>query len=277
MPEDPRVVELTATIDETVSCITKMQNKLDEFERIKNEAEQNIMLADRELAAVNARIHEAGRARGAVVCQSNPFTDQAKELRDGRLKIAKMEHAAKTKEKAKLERQAVRREFWVKGFQVIRLQIVEEVLAELQLATNAVLAEIGMERWRVEYAVSRETQAGTVSHGFNVLIHSPHNDKPVKWEVWSGGEGQRLRIAGALALSDVLLARYGVDCDLRIFDEPSTWMAGEGVDDMIELLADRAETRDLRIYFIDHRVAQSASFSSVIKLVKDGHGTRIEG
>jgi len=273
--EDPSGAESAEKIDAFAERASELREKLAEFEMLKSTSEQNLMAVNRELAVVDARIREMERGLAETTQQHNPFTQHTQILRK-RLKDTKAVLVTKTAEKSKLERQAIRREFWIEGFRVIRLQIIEEVLAELQMATNAVLAEIGLARWRVEYTIARETQAGNVSHGFNVWIRSPRNDAPVKWEAWSGGEGQRLRIAGALALSDVLLARYGVECDLRIFDEPSTWMAGEGIQDVIDLLADRAADRDQRIYFIDHRVDQSARFSSTIRLVKDERGTYIE-
>jgi len=109
------------------------------------------------------------------------------------------------REMDKISRRVERTKLWVKYFKDIQLYIIEDVLHELELVSNAMLPEIGLEDWSIAYAIERETKSGTTQRGLNVTINSPANKGAVKWNAWSGGEGQRLRIVGALALSEVLL------------------------------------------------------------------------
>lgn len=206
--------------------------------------------------------------------QSNPFTQQVSDLRH---KIGKLEADLEDRQERlqKVQRMAERRRFWVKGFKDVRLYIIEDVLQELQLTTNVLLEEVGLIDWEVHYAIERETKKGTIQSGLNTTIRSPDSKGEVKWESWSGGEGQRLRLISALALSEVLLARAGVETDLEVLDEPTAHLSTEGVHDVVEFLANRAEQFDRQIWFVDHTAVESAHFASTLTVIKDAKGSRL--
>jgi DNA repair exonuclease SbcCD ATPase subunit len=174
-----------------------------------------------------------------------------------------------------LTRAMERTKFWVKGFKDIRLLVIEEVLQELELTSNAMLAEVGLVDWRISYVIERETKAGTTSRGLNVSILSPKSRDAVKWESWSGGEGQRLRMVGALALSEVLLDHVGIQPDFEVLDEPTQHLSAEGVRDLCDFLAVRAEQLERRTFYIDHMAVESAQFSSTTTIEKDADGSHI--
>lgn len=165
--------------------------------------------------------------------------------------------------------------FWVKGFKDIRLYVLEEVLDELELHTNSALEEVGLIGWEVLYDIERETKSGTISRGITVNILSPHNTEPVRWESWSGGEAQRLRLIGAASVSEVLLNYAGVQPNLEILDEPTTSLSEEGIDDLIDYLADRARRTQKTIFYIDHRVVETAQFDHTVEVVKDKFGSYV--
>ena len=169
-------------------------------------------------------------------------------------------------------RRTERAKFWIKGFKDVQLYIIEEVLDELELASNAMLSEIGLHDWSIQYAVEKETQSGTIQRGLNVSIMSPSNDKPVKWKCWSGGEGQRLRIVGSLALSEVLLNHAGVRTNLEILDEPTQHLSQEGTRDLCAFLALRAQNLNCQCWLIDHTAVPSAEFTSSLTVVKRRDG-----
>lgn len=164
---------------------------------------------------------------------------------------------------------------WIKGFKDIRLHTIEDVLKELEFVTNAKFAEIGLKKWQVKYDVEKETKSGTIQHGLNVSIMSPRNEKPVSWKCWGGGVGQRLRIAGALSLSEVLLNHAGVACNVEVLDEPARHMTRGGVRGLCNYLAQRAIDTGKTIWFIDHAAIESDKFSDVATVVKDENGSRI--
>lgn len=175
----------------------------------------------------------------------------------------------------KLRRMISRAKFWVKGFKDVRLSIIDEVLTELEITTATVLEELGLVGWQVKYATDRETKKGTVKPGLHVSIVSPDSRKAVRWECWSGGEGQRLRIVGALALSEVLLNHAGIRTNLEIFDEVTTYMPKQGIGDLCDLLSARCAALGRTGFYIDHQIGERASFAGTITVQKKKAGATL--
>lgn len=165
---------------------------------------------------------------------------------------------------------------WVKGFKDVRLQLLEELMQELELATNSLLPESGLLKWKVLYSLEKETKKGTIQQGINVSILSPKNKTAVKWQAFSGGERNRLRLVGALALAEVLLRHAEVETNLEIIDEPTRDLSIEGVQDLCEYLAARAERLDKDTFFIDHMAVESSHFVDVLTVVKTDKGAHLE-
>lgn len=164
--------------------------------------------------------------------------------------------------------------FWAqRGFKEAQLLVMEHALQELEAAINITLVGLGLEGWRVECAVERETKSGTMQLGLHVGVYSPRNDELVPWEVWSGGETSRLRIAASLGFIDMLLGRSGVSCNLEVWDEPSTWLPPDGVDMLLDVLRERAHGTDKRVYLVDHRnLEQHGGFDEMLHVVMDEKG-----
>lgn len=166
--------------------------------------------------------------------------------------------------------------YWAKeGFKLIKLYLIEELLHELQLVTNSILSDLGLDGWTVQYVIERETKAGTVHQGLSTLISKP-NEQPVKWETFSGGEGQRLRLGGALALSKVLLSYVGVKVNFLALDEPTQRLSTTGIEDLCISLAEFAAESNLSIWFIDQHAIESSYFSRVVTVVLDSNGSYLE-
>lgn len=171
------------------------------------------------------------------------------------------------------ERNKTRTRYWVHGFREVRLHLLQEVLDELQAVTQTHLSSVGLDGWEVVYAMERETKAGNISTGLTVAIKAD-GQQAVKWESWSGGEGQRLRLVGAIALSEVLLRRASVECNLMVFDEPTKHLSPEGVTETIDFLIERG--REQQIFYVDHQAIESSRFASVVNVTKSKAGVRID-
>lgn len=226
------------------------------------------------LAALNAQITQIESNAKKKQIEANPYTDQVTELKR-KIKKLEAEHVALDERLKRLSEQIERTKFWVKGFKEVRLYIIEDVLQELELTTNAALADVGLIDWQVQYSVERETKSGTVQRGLNVMIQSPRDKAPVKWECWSGGEGQRLRLVGALALSEVLLSRAGVEAKMEVLDEPTRGLSPAGIIDLCEFLADRAKQLSSQVWYCDHQSVESVRFTSVLTVVKTDKGSEL--
>jgi DNA repair exonuclease SbcCD ATPase subunit len=165
--------------------------------------------------------------------------------------------------------------YWAKAFKDVRLFEINDVLTSLQVEINSYLADLGMENWSVIFEIERETKKGSVTRGFRIMVDPGTDSKSIKpWEAWSGGEGQRLRLAGTLSLSNLILRQFNRTSNFQIWDEPFTWLSGSGKDDMLELLQETAYNEGKIIFVIDHN-SLDFPFDGFIKVVKDKNGSHI--
>jgi len=168
-------------------------------------------------------------------------------------------------------------QFWVKGFKDIRLFEIEEAITALEVEVNSYLVDLGMEGWSVKLDVERETKSGTISRGFQVIVtpNAAKDSEPKPWEAWSGGEGQRLRIAGTLAMSNLILRQFNSTSNLQIWDEQMTFLSGTGEDDVLNLLRESAIREYKQIWIINQHNLEFG-FDGVLDVVKDHRGSRLE-
>jgi DNA repair exonuclease SbcCD ATPase subunit len=166
-------------------------------------------------------------------------------------------------------------EYWVKTFKEIRLYVAEEILTNLEIRVNNYMNDLGLQGWTIKFDVEKENRSGGISKGFHILIKSPLSDDNVLWESWSGGEAQRLRLAGTLGLSDLILQSMGLQSNLLILDEPTKHLNDDGINNLLELLYAKANQDNKNIWMIDHHVMDFGGFAEVVQVVKDTHGSHL--
>jgi DNA repair exonuclease SbcCD ATPase subunit len=251
------------------------EKRLRELEHAEGQAESEQRSLDRALAVAQAEASAAERGVAEAEAEENPHREAAQAARreEASLRAEIKECEARV---VKLGAAVERAQFWAKGFREIRLGIIDEVLDDLRETTAAVLEDLGLGEWSVDYATERETKSGSVQRALTVTLRSPTAPEGVRWEVYSGGERQRLRLAGALALSEVLLAHSGAQIDFRVLDEPTRGLSSEGVRDLTEMLATYAAEAKVRLFLIDHMVVESTAFAGIITIIAERGGARIE-
>lgn len=173
--------------------------------------------------------------------------------------------------RSQLEREAELAKTCGALFKEVRLWRLDQALLELAIHVNSSLVELGLHGWKVEFAVERETKSGGVSRGFHVFVTSPASPGKVPWESWSGGETQRLRIAGAVGVAELIRSRVPDVPRFEVWDEPTAHLSENGILDLIDFFRDRAEDR--QVFLIDHHSIDSGAFEGIIHVVK----TRDEG
>ena len=114
--------------------------------------------------------------------------------------------------------------------------------------------------------------------GFFLNICSPDHPETISpaWESWSGGESQRIRLSGTMALGNLILNSRGITSNIEILDEPCSHLDEQGIENIIELLATRAKETKKAIWLTDHRSLTSGSFDAIITVVKTADGSHIE-
>lgn len=207
--------------------------------------------------------------------EENPYT---KLQEQNKIDLINLKDDLNTKENQllSLRQKQEMYKYWEKGFKEIRLMVVEEVLKEFEIQTNNNLQRLGLADWKVEYSVDQETKSGTVRKGFTVMIQSPVNNEMVPFECWSGGEGQRLRLAGTLGLMDLISNRTPNKWSIELWDEPTQHLSLNGIDDLVQVLRERAHREDKQVLLADHRdFITRGEFTGVINVVKDEKGSKI--
>lgn len=267
------VVEAVDAADAKLNALTKAKEEFEDKERAARD----------ELDRINPRIEskradvEIAKARKKEKDkEENPYRAVMQKLKEQR-RTCNEGIAAGEALLIVLEKKIARSKFWIKGFKDMRLYLVEDVLQELTIATNAALEEVGLIGWSVEYTIEKETKAGAAQQGLFVMIKSPANESAVRWEAWSGGEGQRLRLVGSLALAEVLLSHAGINPQIEILDEPTRHMSPEGVRDVVEYIILRAKDMNRQIFYVDHQAIDSRAFASTVTIAKDRKGSYLVG
>jgi len=242
----------------------------------------NAIDARNKLAILKERLDHTAREAAALKAdlkakmrEGNPYTAM---LTERQAKIEKLE-ARKRDLQIELEDLGITHKatsYWVQGFKRIRLFIIEESLRALELEVNNSLNSLGLVDWQVGFDVERENKAGGVTKGFVVFIKCPSHPEPVRWESWSGGETQRLQLAGDFGLANLIMQQAGLVNTVEFYDEPSNHLSDEGLLDLAETLHGRAITDGKRIILVDHRMPDFGDFSGVFTVVKNATGSQIE-
>lgn len=248
-------------------------------EKLKEDVRQikaDLSLWKQGLNEAQVREHVVAGHLETLTKQTNPYSKQLRAIRKN-LEEANERAAECARQRRRLLARAGRAEFWVKGFKDVRLHILTEVLEELQFAANSMLEDMGLVDWEMQFSIERETKSGGTRRGINVTVQAPNSKERVKWRAWSGGERQRLRLAGSLALSEVLLAHAGLSPDFEILDEPIQSLSEEGVTALREYLADRGRLLKRKIWYTDHHVVDGQVFASTLFVEKTAGGARFVG
>lgn len=263
--------ELETMFEDVKAQIAATETNIEGFQTKADRAGDVITRLRPEAAELQAQI----KAASVVKDEENPYTKQMAAMQT-RLKKLKAEIADIEDDLAIARGNMGKTKFWVQGFKDIKLQLIEGVLDELEITSNSLIEEIGLQGWSVRFDIEKESKTGNIKNMINVEIQSPESKKPVRWEAYCGGEKQRLRLVGSLALSDVLLARAGIETNLEVLDEPAVYWAPEAVQDLVEYLAIRSRERDKSIFFIEHQAVESVHFARVWNVIKDRKGSRVE-
>lgn len=233
-----------------------------------NDIENEISIEKRSLVA----LREQAKAKKNSI---NPYVAMRKE-KALLLKEAKSKGTKYTTELAVEQASYEATNFWVTGFKRLRLFLIEETLRALEVEVNSSLATLGLPDWRVEFDVERENKSGGITKGFVVFIRNSSHPEPVRLEAWSGGEAQRLQLAGDLGLANLIMLQAGLSNTIEFFDEPSKHLSRAGLLDLAETLHQRALNDSKCIFLIDHQTIDFGEFADTINITKTTAGSAFQ-
>lgn len=266
--------------DKCPACGQAVGSKHDHAElralvRAVDEEESALQTATRDRAQLEKTLDRIEEDAETADGQVNPYTKLRDDTAD---RVARLHRDAKAVMRAADEAQTrfSAASSWVRWFKEIRLAQIGEALTQLELEVNNQVAALGLLDWELRFDVDRENKGGGIQRGFSVSVLSPHNNKPVPWEAWSGGERQRLIVAAQMGLANLIRARTGTLIDLEVWDEPTVGMSPQGVQDLLEALATRADREKRCIWIVDHRTLGFAGFAGEVGAIKTTKGSHFD-
>lgn len=251
----------TRTVQEAREALTLAQRAAEEANRSHEATERELDRLDAEVDRIEAEVNPYH----ALQDQARHEGERLREAHDEVL--ARLAHAA--------ERHSMLG-FWIRGFKDLRLQLIAESLEQLAIEVNGCVLALGLVGWELVFEVDRETKSGSISRGFSVFVRSPHNDRQVPWESWSGGEAQRLRLAAQQGLANLIRSATGAVAGFEVWDEPTRGMSASGIEDLLESLSERARRERRQVWIVDHRSPGYGGFDGGVTVVKDEKGSRFE-
>lgn len=208
--------------------------------------------------------------------QQNPYLKQLNTL-IGSIREYETELDTRTEQRTQAQADAAAYTYWVDGFRSIRLSLLESGVQQFEAELLAAMSGCGLSEWGVECTIDPDRVGKSARNGFQITFLPPHKtaDRSMPWEAWSGGESQLLRLCGTFALSNLVMSLSGATSNIEVYDEPSKSVSEEGVDALMERLADRAHEQDRTIFVADHRSMNTRHFAGIIEVVKTAQGSVI--
>ena len=256
-------------INEKLLIIQRANNKIElDLAKIDSQIKINKTEASKKMVTMNQKVLK----KEQLLEEINPVLSEEQNTKAS-IKMLNVQIIEKSSESLDLAGTIEQTVYWVKAFKNIRLFLISEVLSQLEIETNNSLFRLGLKDWRVEFDIDKENKSGTIRKGFTILIYSPYNDEPVAWESWSGGETQRLKLAGTIGLSNLILARCGIESFVEAYDEPTQYLSAKGVDQLLETLDYRSSELEKQIWLIDHRSLEYGGFAGTYSVHKNEKGS----
>lgn len=272
--QEEKIQELSARTEKAGKLLHDFNRDEKELTRDWHAAKEELRQLAANIKRQQQRVRELRAAVEGFEKEANPFAQMIAETKQQRAEIKEeLLGIAESVDTAK--RSLERASFWQEGFKRVRLFEIGRITAHLENEITAALSSLGLPRWRVQVLTQSETKSGSLRHGVQLSIGNPER-QTAPWESWSGGEGQRIRLAVTMGVSQLIQNSAGVCWTCEWWDEPSSWLSEQGVHGLLEVLEQRARQRQIALWVVDHRTMGAFPFAQVWTVVKGEEGSRVE-
>lgn len=200
----------------------------------------------------------------------NPWAEEKKKLR-AKIKEIKTQQKDKKLRIAELEEEIRRYQFWKTGFKKIQLSAFDQIIDAFESAAQSALREYTSDI-NIRFETERETKGGNVRDEFHIVIED--GTGPISYELYSGGERQKVKLAVSLALADIVEERCGRAFNLIGFDEPNDGLDEAGRDANFAAFQNKANQGRI-VLVTDHNAFFTDKFDHSIIVEKKGGASRI--
>lgn len=283
-----KCAELLTANDESDGLIKRLEKKVANaeatIESVLQGAETQRTRA-KELQAAERLAHRAyadARAKSDRVEQelddwqasspANPFKQRIQARKEAATKLQTELDALRDKihsQKKRFDQET----YWKNGFKRVRLFLIKQVLAQLELEVAQAAHQLGLVGWKILFATETETRSKTIKSGVQMTVYAPGSTNILR--EWSPGELQRVRIAVQMGMSSMIQRYSSVSYDFAVFDEPSNWLSSQGIEQMLDYLKNYADSRKKSVWLVDHRALVYAGFDETWTVVKTSTGSEV--
>ena len=250
----------------------------DQVSRKRGELRFKIVNAERDMTSADTELGRHTKDLRKLQDAINPYRDKHRQHRQ-KLMVLRDKRRKARAEKTRLLTLQDQVEYWAQtGFKTIQTQLVGTALTAFETEMAAAMETLGLEQWSVQASMTQERDTSPDKLGFFLDISSPTSpaESAAGWESWSGGEGQRLRLAGQIALAALICDSRGLSPNVLILDEPCSYLSAQGIDDILALLANRARAEGTQVWVTEHRSLTSGHLAGGVTVVKTPNGSIIE-
>ncbi|NDJ18415.1 AAA family ATPase [Myxacorys almedinensis] len=159
----------------------------------------------------------------------------------------------------------------------IQALMIENILPQLEAATNQILSRLSANQLHVQFATQRARHAKSkitkAMETLDILIADAHGTRP--YETYSGGEAFRVNFAVRLALARLLSQRAGTALQMLIVDEGFGTQDQDGCDRLIAAI-NAIAPEFACILTITHMPYFREAFQARIEVAKTQDGSQID-
>lgn len=263
---------LSAAAKLAEGVLSDVQTHLDGERRKGQEAHVAYARAEAAFKSQQRAVDLAVEAAEREAAVTNPHTAQREAVQAQRSALQR-EVSKQRLQLGGIKEQLASLDYWRQGFKRVRLFQTKQSLDLLRIEVANAAQSLGLLGWSIDFATEVETKSGTMKQGVQIVVTSPQASGV--WEVWSGGEGQRIRLAVALGLASLIQRMAGVFYEFEVWDEPSAWLSPEGITDLLDCLAQRAQITGKTVWVVDHRALDVGMFEQVWQVTKSAGGSNV--
>ncbi len=292
VPPEQHITIAKSWADKVINCgkdIATTESKLQKIIGVLNEAEANKTKWEEEQKQASEILMKARNHNNAIsgyFNKRNFLSEKCKDLRDvinpfikqieddsHRVEIEEDNGSRYQKEINLASKVVERLTFWETRFPQIRLMILDNIVAELDIFFNQAFNKLGLVDHSCKVSTERELKNENIRRELNIKIVKNVKGEAVEkdYEDLSGGEKQRIRLAVDTGISELIRSKE--DCQWKnfvMYDELSDNLSPEGMADLLDLMEILSENQTT--LFVDHGVLQESHFSGIFTFVKDTSG-----
>lgn len=221
---------------------------------------------------IRSRIENIKREQETIRKMPNPYKEQ-ESTRKATLFSLASEAKSLRQQIESLETESKYYAFWAEGFKKIRFSLFGTAIDRFQDYAQATLSQYTSEL-QIYFSTERETRSGTVKDEFDISV-TDASGTTLSYELYSGGEKQKLRLSIALALAQMIRDSCGKEFNFIAFDEPNDALDDCGKSVNFEVFSKLAQ--DGRAVLVtDHDALFKDQFDRTIVVVKENGKSRIE-